>query len=267
MSFANQPSRLLISSDDLDYGSGSSFTVTLPESITGATKCDLIRAVIPNTLYPIPSYQANFYYYVLPTVGSQTQYTMTLDTSQYFDSVVNGSFPLLTALNTKGATMTPAITFSFNQSTSRISFTLTAGGGTVRACSKNVWNTPFALNTRLGFIDTQQTGFVTTETAEIMPNLVRSKVIYVLCNVVMNDSISTDGLRTALAKVPVNSVYGGLTQYIPPVLHWNRMVQGQSYQTITVQLIDDQYQDYPLQTNEFCELEIAFKYDNAVVSL
>lgn len=263
MSFANQPSRLLISSDDLDYGSGSSFTITLPESITGATKCDLIRAVIPNTLYPIPSYQANFYYLTSGTGG--TVQTMSLNTSQYFDSITGGSYPLLTALNTAGALQSPVLTFTYSQATSRITVAIASGTMTVLPSAN--WLTTFSLNTRLGFLSNVNAGVSASSfTATMMPNLVRSKVIYVLCNVVMNDSISTDGLRTSIAKIPVNSVYGGLTQYIPPVLHWNRMVQGQSYQTITVQLIDDQYQDYPLQINEFCELEIAFKYDTNVSS-
>jgi hypothetical protein len=78
----------------------------------------------------------------------------------------------------------------------------------------------------------------------------------------MNDSITTDGLRTAIAKIPVNSTFGGLTQYQPPVLNWNRLVTQGSYQQITVSLLDDQYQPYPLNIDEICELEICFKYDD-----
>ena len=99
-------------------------------------------------------------------------------------------------------------------------------------------------------------------TATILPNLIRSKVVYVLCNAVMNDSITTDGLRTAIAKIPVNSTFGGLTVYQPPFLNWNRLVTQGSYQQITIQLLDDQYQPYPLQTEEFCEFEIIFMYEN-----
>jgi hypothetical protein len=78
----------------------------------------------------------------------------------------------------------------------------------------------------------------------------------------MNDSISTDGLRTAIAKVPVNSSFSGLTFYQPPKLNWNRLVAQGAYQQITVQLLDDQYQPYPLTTDEFCEFEIVFQYDD-----
>ena len=76
----------------------------------------------------------------------------------------------------------------------------------------------------------------------------------------MNTSISTDGLRTAIAKIPVNSTFGGLTIYSPPVIAWNKLVPSNGYQNIQVSLIDDQYQPYPLQKEEFCEFELAFKY-------
>lgn len=260
MSFANQPARLLISSDDLDYGQGNSFTINLPEAIVGAKKADLIRAVIPNTGYPIPSYQAVFYYYASLVGGGTTLQTMTLNTNQYFDSITGGTYPLISVLNATATAQADPITFSWNGQTSRISVAGT-GGNTIRIAPSTDWTTPFALNTRLGFQNVGTTGFSATQTAGIQPNLIRSKCVYVLCNVVMNDSISTDGLRTAIAKIPTNSTYGGLTLYSPPKIVWNRLIYSSGYQTITIQLLDDQYQPYPLQTEEFCELEIAFKYD------
>lgn len=255
MSFANQPSRLLISSDDLDYGQGNSFTCTLPEPITGAVRADLIRAVIPNTGYPIPAYQANFYYYA--SAAPTTLVTVSLNTNQYFDSIAGGTYPFLTALNA----MAPGVlTFSYNANTTRI--TVTAASGTIKVAPSTAWATPFALNTRIGFQNAGSSAFSASQTGTILPNLIRSKVVYVLCNVVMNDTISTDGLRTAISKVPINSSYGGLTIYVPPVLNWNRLVAGQSYQQVKIDLLDDQYQPYPLSTEEFCEFEIAFRYDD-----
>jgi len=256
MSFANQPSRLLISSDDLDYGQGNSFTCTLPEPITGAVKADLLRAVIPNTGYPIPAYQSKFYYYL--STAPTTLLTATLNVNQYFDSIAGGSYPLLTALNA----MTSTLVFSYNANTNRITVAPTTVGVTIQVAPSSAWPTQFALNTRLGFQNVGSTGLAVSQTGTIMPNLIRSKVVYVLCNVVMNDSISTDGLRTAIAKCPVNSTYGGLTIYVPPVLNWNRLVTGQSYQQVKIDLLDDQYQPYPLSTEEFCEFEIGFKYDD-----
>ncbi len=259
MSFANQPARLLISSDDLDYGTGNSFTINLPEAIVGAKKADLLRAVIPNTGYPIPSYQATFYFYNSTIGGGAFLQTLILNTNQYFDSITGGTYPLITALNNQAGIQGLPINFAYNGQTSRI--TASATVGTMRVAPNTAWTSTFALNTRLGFQDAQSNGFAATITAQIMPNIIRSKCVYVLCNVVMNDSISSDGLRTAIAKIPTNSTYGGLTLYSPPKIVWNRLVQGGGYQTITIQLLDDQYQPYPLQSEEFCELEIAFKYD------
>lgn len=272
MSFANQPSRLLISSDDLSYGSGNSFTCVLPEPITGATKADLLRAVIPNTGYQIPPYQNKFYYFISNVGGGTTLQSFTFNTDQYIDGIINNpasglvSFaPFVTALNFSQG----ILTFSYSVTTQRITVVPTVGGAvTVRIAPQSAWplNTStraFALNTRIGFTDADaDKGAQTSITATILPNLIRSKVVYVLCNVVMNDSISTDGLRTAIAKVPVNSTYGGLTIYQPPMLNFNRLVTQGSYQQITLQLLDDQYQPYPLTTDEFCEFEIIFKYDD-----
>jgi len=257
MSFANQPSRLLISSDDLDYGVGNSFTCTLPEPITGAERADLMRAVIPNTGYPIPAYQANFYYYT--SVAPSTLLTATLNVNQYFDGIAGSTYPLIEALNV----MSPAtLTFTYNPNTNRLTVASPVLGVTIRVAPSTDWPTRFALNTRVGFQNTGNTTLTASQTGTILPNLIRSKVIYVLCNVVMNDSISTDGLRTAIAKVPVNSTYGGLTVYNPAVLNWNRLVAGNSYGQVKIDLLDDQYQPYPLATEEFCEFEVVFKYDD-----
>jgi len=260
MSFANQPSRLMISSDDLVAGTGNNFTCTLPEPIVGAVKVDLLRAVIPNTLYNIPAYQANFYYFRSDISGVQT---LTIDTNQYFDGFitgVNGCINgLINYLNLFESTS--GIQFAYDAAVSRIGFQNKPGTiYTIRPALRTEWLSRFALNTRLGFQDTQSSVYVPSLFGNIMPNLIRSKVVYVLCNIVMNDSITTDGLRTALAKVPVNSVYGGLTIYQPPKLNFCRLVQNAGYNTITIQLLDDQYQPYNLQTEEFCEFEIAFIY-------
>jgi len=270
MSFANQPSRLLISSDDLAYGVGNAFTCTLPEPITGAVKADLIRAVIPNTAYQIPTYQAKFYYYISTVGGGTTLQSFTINTQQYFDGLINNAtyglvsyFPILTYLN--GAQS--VLTFTYNYQKQRVVVAAVAGGATVAVAPSTAWPInvgarPFALNTRLGFVDSDAGALAASTTAGILANLIRSKVVYVLCNVVMNDSITTDGLRTAIAKVPVNSTYGGLTLYQPPYVNWNRLITQGSYQSITISLLDDQYQPYPLNTSEFCEFEICFKYDD-----
>ena len=264
MSFANQPARLLISSDDLSSGQGNNFSISLPEPITGACKVDLIRAVIPNTGYNIPDYQ-NTFYYALSTAPS-TQLTLVLTNRQYFAGLAD----LITQLNADSTAQSRSITWSINPATGtgsgtyRITATYTGGGGAyVIPAVSTSWATQFALNTRLGYPN-DRTANVISYTGTLLPNLIRSKVVYVLCNVVMNTSISTDGLRTAIAKVPVNSTFGGLTIYNPPLFAWNKLVPTNGYQNIQISLLDDQYQPYPLQKEEFCEFELAFKYGNGM---
>jgi len=278
MSFANQPSRLLISSDDLVFGQGNNFSISLPEPITGATTVDLIRAVIPNTGYSIPAYQNTLYLQV--SINSVVRdLNVVIDPRTWFDGIDNQtvvptitySNPLVpyvqTAINTAvatfnalyGTSLTITLGYSGNITLPSQRLRLIATGGLIRIKPSTEWDTKFALNTRLGF-QNGGTAFLTNHYATILPNIIRSKVVYVLCNVVLNDSISTDGLRTAIAKIPVNSTYGGLTIYNPPVLNYNRLVPSNGYQNINVSLLDDQYQPYPLQTEEFCELELVFRY-------
>lgn len=119
----------------------------------------------------------------------------------------------------------------------------------------------FAVNTRLGFpysgiIGTAGTAIVGT----ILPNLLRTKVVYVLCNIAVNDSLSTDGLRNVLCKIPVNSVYGGYTFYAPAELNFCRIVP-QTYQNIQISYLDENYQPYPLNVEEISEIELVFKYN------
>ena len=269
MSYANQPARLLISSDDLTSGQGNNFSISLPEPITGATKVDLIRAVIPNTGYNIPDYQNTFYYALSGAPSSK--FSLVLTNNQYFASLAD----LISQLNDDSIAQSCSITWSVSPASGtgtgiyRITATSTVGGGqyVIPAIQSN-WATKFALNTRLGYANQGVGTAVINYVGTLLPNLIRSKVVYVLCNVVMNTSISTDGLRTAIAKIPVNSTFGGLTIFNPPILAYNKLVPTNGYQNITVQLIDDQYQPYPLQKEEFCEFELAFKYcctnDNSI---
>lgn len=123
------------------------------------------------------------------------------------------------------------------------------------------WPTRFALNTRLGFPNTGITGTAGTAiVGTFLPNILRTRVLYLLCNISLNDSISTDGLRTILAKIPVNSSYGGLTIYEQKDYNFCRIVQS-SYQNVEISLIDDNYQPYQLTIEEPMEIEFVFTYE------
>lgn len=253
MAIANQPTRLLISADDQDVGFPGSFTCYLPEAITGATAVDLARASIPNTQYPIPNYQNKFYFRMNTVVGLQT---LTLTNNRYFGNIPD----LILQLNNDAVAQGFPITFSYNSTTTRISVAHNTPGMFISIEPKTGWPTQFALNTRLGFQNSGFPSFAQSYTATILPNLIRTRVIYVLTDIVLNNTFSTDGLRTAIAKIPVNSIYGGLTLYAPPDLSFC-MINRPQIKEVSVQLLDDNYQVYPLTEEEFSELELVFKYD------
>jgi hypothetical protein len=116
MSFVNQPSRILISSDDADYSTNSiygsqQFNLTLPESVVGARGIDCARAQIPTTLYNIPNYQNRFYY----TINGAVQ-SLTLTNNQFFSQISD----LITQLNADAVAQGDPLTFSYSNTTTRI---------------------------------------------------------------------------------------------------------------------------------------------------
>jgi hypothetical protein len=408
MSLLNQPSTLFISSDDLEWGSGQNYNITLPESMQGGTGVACSRAVIPNTLYPIPSYMNTFCY----EIGG-VEFQLPITTERNYTSVPD----LVAQLNIDAIDAGQDVVFQWNTSTERVSVVLgtntakasiiagvndqlvmnsdagpnpealitipegnytlaqfatvlqtamqpfitsndvphvgpgatiavsVVGGNTLkfdlnkyaqyplisfnfkgipvpglptandanRAALTTImgfpWNaTPnqgtyfifvsnslssitapnpaalsvptaavsnralfppslgddlkyrFAVNTRLGFPYVGITGTSGVAiTGTFLPNLLRTKVVYILCNIAVNDTISTDGLRTCIAKVPMNASYGGYAIFSPADVNFSRIVN-QTYQNVNIQLIDENYMPYPLNIEEITEIELSMKY-------
>ncbi len=409
MSLLNQPSTLFISSDDLEFGTGQNYNITLPESIQGSTGVACSRAVIPNTLYPIPAYMNTFCY----SIGS-IKYQLPITTERNYTNLPD----LVAQLNINAVDAGQDLVFQWNNSTERVSVTIgtntpqaviiagvndqlvmgadagpnpfglitipagnytiaqfatvlqtamqpyitsndvphvgpgativvsVVGGNTLKfdinkyatypAISFNFKGVPvpglptandanraalatilgfpynvnpgndyfiissnslssitapnpaglivppvsvsprvdfpvalgnddsakfrFAVNTRLGFPYAGITGLAGSPiTGTFLPNLIRTKVVYILCNIAVNDTISSDGLRTCIAKIPMNSSYGGFAIYSPADVNFSRIVN-QTYQNIQLQLIDENYMPYNLNIEEINEIELSFKY-------
>jgi len=253
MANANRPERLFISSDDLDYGTGASnFTCVLPEPLTGCTAVDLARAIIPANRYPVPDYQNKFYFTISSSAGLKI---LVLTNSRYFADF--GS--LVTQLNADAVSQGFPITFTYNATTIRISVAHNTAGQTVTAAPKTSWLTPFALNTRLGFLDVGS-ATAQTVTAPMLGNLISTRSFYILCDAVLNNSISSDGLRTAIGRIPVNNIYGGSVIYAPGTRDWYKVAL-ESFNTVSIRILDENYQPYDLYKEEICEIELVFKYD------
>lgn len=410
MSLLNQPSTLFISSDDLEFGTGQNYNITLPESIQGSTGVACSRAVIPNTLYPIPAYMNTFCY----SIGG-VKYQLPITTERNYTNLPD----LVAQLNINAVDAGQDVVFQWNQSTERVSVVLgtntptatiiagvndqlvmgadagpnpfglitlpagnytlaqfaavlqaamqpyitsndvphvgpganivvsVSGGNTLvftinayaqyptlsmnfkgvpvpslptandanRAALATIMGFPynatpnqndvfifvsnsvraltapgpavltvptasvspradfpvalgnedsakfrFAVNTRLGFPYAGITGLAGSPiTGTFLPNLIRTKVVYILCNIAVNDTISSDGLRTCIAKIPMNSSYGGFAIYSPADVNFSRIVN-QTYQNIQLQLIDENYMPYNLNIEEINEIELSFKY-------
>jgi hypothetical protein len=204
------------------YGVGGYvINITLPEAIIDAKGVECSRATIPNSLYPIPDYQKNFYFRWSNGTGNAPVKTLTLTNQRYFanpDEVV-------AQLNLDSTAQNLGIIFSYNSVTKRISFTATdPANHQVLACPSSDWLTPFSLNSRLGFSDKQNI-FQVSWKAPLLPNLIRTKVIYLCSNICVDDTMNADGaLRNIIAKIPNNSFYGGLNIYEPIYPQYGRIV-------------------------------------------
>jgi len=387
MSLLNQPSRLVISGDDSEWSNnastgGQTINLTLPEAVVGAMGVDCARAVIPNTQYPIPTYQNTFYYSlggvsntvvltnnrnftsvsdlitqlnsdaiaqgrpvvftydnttcrVSTTIGDSTPYitivaginntvqvTREFPAGTYttrrtnlnpgvytvpqFEAIVNFAFnqvclavnPLYnsgtatingsnvitfslgandantfldfstnyTAQQTAAMQLlyglTTSVNYGFNTGSVTGNQPINAVVLTAVITPKSSWPSKFALNTRLGYANVGASGSAGTAiVGTFLPNILRTRVIYLLCNISVNDSISTDGLRTVLAKMPVNSSFGGLTIYEQKDYNYCRIVQS-SYQNVQISLLDDNYEPYELTIEEPMEVELVFSYSD-----
>lgn len=257
MSATNQPSRLFVSSADSEYGqSGYSINITLPEAIIDAKGVECSRATIPNSLYPIPDYQNKFYFrWSLGPIPGDVR-TLVLTNNRYFANPDE----LVAQLNLDAVAQGHAIVFSYDSVRKRISFTATDNvTHQVLACPQNNWLTEFALNTRLGFTDANRF-FAQTQTATLLPNLIRTKVIYICSNICIDDTLNANGaLRNIIAKIPNNAFFGGLNIYEPIFPQYGRIVSS-TIQRIQVSLLDENLQAYDLAKEEVWETEFQFRY-------
>lgn len=128
---------------------------------------------------------------------------------------------------------------------------------------RSSWLSTFALNTRLGFPDSGLSAVQNTIVGTFLPNILRTRVIYVCSNLAANDTLSptkkSDAIRSCIAKVPVNSTYGGMTIYQNNDFNWCRIVSS-TIQNIEIYLLDENLQPYNLAGEEQSEYEFVFRY-------
>jgi hypothetical protein len=132
---------------------------------------------------------------------------------------------------------------------------------TVQILAKTLWPSQFALNTRLGYSSDGVSGVGGTAiVGTFLPNIIRTKVIYITTNMAIDDTMNANGaMRSAIAKVPVNATYGGLVVYAPIKLQFGRIVSS-NIQRVSITILDDNLQPYALKADESWELEFSFAY-------
>lgn len=133
-----------------------------------------------------------------------------------------------------------------------------------QAVPENNWPTEFALNVRLGLSGAGVTAVNNIITGGFLPNILRTRVVYVCTNLCTNDTLSptkkSDSIRSAIAKIPVNSTFGGMTLYQNNDFNWCSIVAS-TVQNIEIYLLDENLQPYDLHADEVSEFEFVFRYD------
>lgn len=133
-----------------------------------------------------------------------------------------------------------------------------------QAVPENNWPTEYALNQRLGLSGAGVTAVNNALVGGFLPNILRTRVVYVCTNLCTNDTLSptrkSDAIRSAIAKIPINSTYGGMTLYQNNDFNWCSIVAS-TVQNIEIYLLDENLQPYELHADEVSEYEFVFRYD------
>lgn len=259
----NHPRRIYLDSDDRVSGTHNDFEVELPVSIVGCKGMEPISVTVPLTCYPVPSYEANIYFWSSFPAVANTLLVATINTNQNFVTVQD----LVDAANyamanncyrmDNGAKITGGVAFTFNNTTRKIEF---SSVGTVRFAGYLDYgkNTPYYHNLlyRMGFANEFAGSIYYQDTAgyeaarpnaHVFPSILRTTCIYVACSLCMSDSMTSyeNGNRDLLVKVPITSgdaVLGSIVQYVNQMK--DRTVESMPYtfKRIRVRLLDEEQQ-------------------------
>jgi hypothetical protein len=222
-----------------------------------------ISITVPLTCYPIPSYEANIYFWSSFPALAATMLVATIDTNRNYttiqelcdaanDAMLNNCYRLDT-----GAKITGGVGFTYNATTRKIDF---SSAGTIKFAGYLDYgkDSPYYHNLlfRMGFAHAYSSGTYYNTTAGyvaanpgsyVFPSILRTTCIYVSCSLCMSDSMtsSDSGNRDLLVKVPVTSadaVLGSLVQYTNQMK--DRTVESMpfTFRRIRVRLLDEEQQ-------------------------
>lgn len=91
------------------------------------------------------------------------------------------------------------------------------------------------------------------------PNLSNTQVVYLYTNIAPGSALGSGGQHNLLACVPINSAFGGVTQYTVLMSNWLTKVASEIYE-IQIQMLDDAQQPFTLPDNAQINLEMGFYY-------
>lgn len=248
-------------SDHRVSGTHDDFEVELPASVVGCTGAEPISATIPLTCYPVPSYEANMYFYSAFPGLANILLVATIDTNQNFTTIQE----LVDAANyaminncyrmDNGAKITGGVAFTYNDRTRKIEFT-SAGDIKFAGYLDFGRDTPYYHNLlyRMGFANEYSgstyyqnvAGYVAARPgAYVFPSILRTTTIYVACSLCQGDSItsSESGNRDLLVKVPIMSdaaSLGSIVQYVNNMKDVTIKSLPFTFKRIRVRLLDEE---------------------------
>ena len=300
LSYASRPSRIFIRSDDAidraGSGTPSNFVLPLIENVLDCKAVQLLSCRIPNDIPQVPNYQRYFIY----RVGTSYRAFM-LDHNVGYSQRYYADFTALVAqLNVDSAywipftgtplkrsdflaavAQTPDVTFSYDSATRKIAMNNVTIASTITLgseqdfvyiiSSQEVVKPYLYLNFLLGY-ETRRS-FISqfpplTPASTYYPlgwaNLVGTQTIYIVSNLVMNGTYTSDGLRNVLEAVPVaNTPILDIITYQSSQRHYIYSVPS-TIGTITIQLLDENGQQIYLPENSQVELTIGCVYEGEI---
>jgi len=97
-------------------------------------------------------------------------------------------------------------------------------------------------------------------TPDSYPNLVRTQCIYLYSNIAVGSAMGSNNRHNLLCVIPVNSPQLGVTNYTALTINFLTKIAQDSFNNVSIEMLDDASQAYMLPDNAQVNLEIAFKY-------
>jgi len=247
---SNKASRIFVSSLTKDSTeTNARFTQRFAPSLTGTESISLVSASIPYMVYPFPSYANTLVIDDGTGVATYTIPNQTYDDGNDFATVMNSVFA--------GAGGNLSLTYDSNTNKFTLQNLTGSAGVTIQSSVGAL---------KIGFAATQFGSSATSITADNMPRLDATQVIYVsLENIGQSGGDSQLPVNNILTQINVNTTFGGIIQQQTDVEE-QALPTPDYINELEIRLLDENFRELELDANAIVCMEFYVKHRKGLES-